>query len=373
MEQAAGTPWVGGNNLVTLPNGDSFFPAMLKEVQSARESITFETFALVEAPVTRELAWILAERARSGVEVKLILDAIGSARAGELNLRWMREAGVDVRLYHPVNIFRPRLSNNRTHRKILVVDGRVAFTGGAGFALAWEGNARTRKEWRDTQYEIRGPAVRLFQEAFRENWFELTGELLGGPSYFPRLARARDEAVQVVADDPWDGEALIAQGYVAAINGARRSLVLQQSYFVPNRIMRDLLMQAAARGVKIEVMVPDHGVDSKPTRQASQYHWKELLEAGIRIYQYERSMMHGKLLVADERLSIVGSANFDDRSFFINDEINLHVDSADFAREQLAMFGRDRALCREITTGNLKSVLEPWYKRFFAGLIASQL
>ncbi len=373
MERAAGSRWLEGNKLVTLPNGGAFFPAMLREVQSARKSITLETFAFVEAPVTRIFSRALAERAQAGVAVKLILDAVGSAKAGEKNLRLMREAGVDIRLYHPLNILRPKYSNNRTHRKILVVDGRVAFTGGAGFAHAWRGNAGNRGEWRDTQYEIRGPAVRFFQEAFRENWFELTGELLGGDSYFQSLAPAGAEAVQVVADDPWDHEAPIAQGYIAAINGARRSLVLQQSYFVPNRTMRALLLRAAARGVRVEVIVPDQGVDSKATRQASQNHWKELLEAGVRLYQYERSMMHGKLLVADERLAIVGSANFDDRSFFINDEINLHVDSLDFAREQLEMVARDRALCREITLDHLSSVLEPWYQRFFASLIASQL
>lgn len=373
MEQATGSPWLEGNDLVTLPNGEAFFPAMLREVQSARKSITLETFAFVEAPVTRSFSRALAERARAGVAVKLILDAVGSAKAGEENLRLMRKAGVDLRFYHPLNLLRPKDSNNRTHRKILVVDGRVAFTGGAGFAHAWRGNAGSRGEWRDTQYEIRGPAVRFVQEAFCENWFEVTGESLRGDPYFPSLAPVGAKTVQVVADDPWDHEAPIAQGYIAAINGARRSLVLQQSYFVPNRTMRELLLRAAARGVRVEVIVPDEGIDSKPTRQASQNHWKELLEAGVRIYQYERSMMHGKLLVADERLAIVGSANFDDRSFFINDEINLHVDSVDFSREQLEMFAHDRALCREITLDNLSAVLEPWYKRFFAGLIASQL
>ena len=357
----------------TLPNGDSFFAAMLREVCGAQKSITLETFAFVRAPVTRRFSRSLAERARAGVEVKLILDAVGSRRAGEENLRVMREAGVEVRLFHPMNVLRPWHSNNRTHRKILVVDGKVAFTGGAGFAQAWEGDARTRKEWRDTQYEIRGPAVAGFQKAFLENWRELTGQDLRGPSYFPPLASAGNLKVQVVADDPWGGENPIANGYVAAINGARKSLVLQQSYFVPNRELRNLLLKAAGRGVAVEVMVPDEEVDSKPTRQASQNHWKEFLEAGVKIYQYERSMMHGKLLVADGRFSIVGSANLDDRSLFINDEINVHVDSTIFSREQLLMFERDKRHCREITMTNLHSVLEPWYLRFFSGLIESQL
>jgi cardiolipin synthase len=372
-EEAVGTPWQDGNALVTLPNGDAFFARMLNEIRAARRSITLETFAFVNAPVTRRYSRALAERAREGVEVKLILDAVGSRDAGKKNLQLMREAGVDVRLYHPMNIFRPWSSNNRTHRKILVIDGRVAFTGGAGFAKAWGGDARNREEWRDTQYEIRGPAVAKFQGAFRENWFELTGEVLRGSSYFPDLASAGSAKVQVVADDPWNEIAPIADGYVAAINGAQGRLVLQQSYFVPNRRLRDLLLQAAGRGVAIEVMVPDEGIDSRATRQASQNHWEELLKGGIRIFQYERSMMHGKLLVADGLLSIVGSANLDDRSLFINDEINLHVESVAFAREQLLMYERDKKLSREVTMTNLKSVMEPWYQRFFAGLIESQL
>ncbi|MEJ6719283.1 MAG: phospholipase D-like domain-containing protein [Akkermansiaceae bacterium] len=185
------TPWMGGNKVRTLANGDAFFPPMLAAVKSAKRSITFETFAFVDAPVTREFSRALAERARSGVSVKMILDDVGSAKAGEDNVRLMREAGVELHFFHPINIFRPQISNNRTHRKILVVDGKVAYTGGAGFALAWSGNAHSTKHWRDTQYEIKGPAVAGFQKAFCENWFELTRENLGGSSYFPELVGLR--------------------------------------------------------------------------------------------------------------------------------------------------------------------------------------
>lgn len=367
------TPWLGGNRIETLSNGAVFFPRMLAAVRGAEQTITLETFAFVNSPVTREFARALAERARAGVAVKMILDDIGSARAGEKNVRMMREAGVDLRFYHPLNLLRPRRSNNRTHRKILVIDGRVAFTGGAGFADAWKGNAEGEGRWRDTQYEIRGPAVRRYQEGFRENWREVTGEKIEGEAYFPRLEFEGRVCVQVVVDDPWGSSNPIAQGFVAAINGARKSLILQQSYFVPNHHLRDLLLAAAARGVKVEVMVPNHGIDSPATRFASQNSWARLLRGGVRIYQYERTMMHGKLLVADGRFTIVGSANLDDRSFFINDEINLHVDSPSFAREQTAMFRGDLPQCREITEANLGTVLEPGYKRFFARFLAGQL
>lgn len=373
LSTVAGVPWIAGNEIKTLPNGDAFFPPMLAAVKSARKSITFETFAFVDAPVTRRFSKALAEKAKAGIPVKMILDDVGSAKAGEGNVKLMREAGVELHFFHPINILRPQISNNRTHRKILVVDGKVAYTGGAGFAFAWSGNAHNTKHWRDTQYEIRGPAVASFQEAFRENWFELTGEDLKGSSYFPRLQAAGSLPVQVVYDSPWDKNHPIAHSVLAAINGSRRSLLLQQSYFVPNREFREALLRAAERGVKVEVMVPNHLVDSKPTRYASQNHWAGLLKGGIRIFQYETTMMHAKLLVADERISIVGSGNLDDRSFFINDEINLHVDSKDFAREQTRMFRKDLLKCREITSGNLGEVLEPGYKRFFARFIESHL
>ena len=373
LAKVSQTSWISGNKVRTLPNGDAFFPPMLSAVKGAKQSITLETFAFVNAPVTREFSLALAAKAREGIAVKVILDDVGSANAGDDNIRLMREAGVALYLYHPVNILRPRYSNNRTHRKILVVDGWVAFTGGAGFAFAWSGNAENPQHWRDTQYEIKGPAVSRFQEAFCENWYGLSGEELRGTSYFPKLKSVGPTWVQVVYDDPWNPAHPIAHGVIVAINGAKESLILQQSYFVPNRGLRDLLIEAVVRGVKVEVMVPNHLVDSKPTRYASQNHWAELLRGGVRLYQYEATMMHGKLLVADGRLSIVGSANLDDRSFFINDEINLHVDSRDFAREQVAMFRRDLRRCREVTLVNLPGILEPGYKRFFARFLESQL
>jgi cardiolipin synthase A/B len=373
MAQVANTPWIRGNSVQTLPNGDAFFPPMLKAVKNAKHTITFETFAFVDAPVTREFSDALAAKARQGVSVHMILDKVGSRKAGKDNIKLLRESGVALHFFHPVNYFFPQRSNNRTHRKILVIDGQTAFTGGAGFAHAWSGNAHSPKHWRDTQYEIRGPAVALFQKSFNENWQELTGTQLQGPSYFPSPAYPGTDRVQVLSDGPFDDTQSIAHSFLAAINGARESLLMEQSYFVPNSDFRQALLRAAARGVKIEVLVPNHLVDSKPTRYASQNHWSSFLKSGIRIYQYEPTMMHCKLLVADGRLSIVGSANLDNRSFFINDEINLHVDSPAFARDQTLMFRRDLREAREITLQNLPDVLAPAYKRFFARFIEMQL
>lgn len=373
MAKVAHTPWISGNKVRTLPNGDSFFPPMLAAVKKAKRTITFETFAFVDAPVTREFSDALAAKAREGVAVHMILDKVGSRKAGKDNLKFLREAGVDLHFFHPVNYFFPQRSNNRTHRKILVVDGHIAFTGGAGFAHAWSGNAHSPQHWRDTQYEVRGPAVTLFQKSFNENWKELTGTELRGILYFPSLPSAGSDRVQVLSDSPFDDTQAIAHSFLAAINGARESLVMEQSYFVPNTDFRNALLRAAARGVKIEVLVPNHLVDSKPTRYASQNYWAPFLKSGIRIYEYVPTMMHCKLLVADGRFSIVGSANLDNRSFFINDEINLHLDSPAFAREQTLMFRRDLTKAREITLKILPEVLAPGYKRFFARFIESQL
>ena len=373
FEKVTGSSWVEGNSIRSLSNGDAFFPPMLAAIRGAEKSITFETFAFVDAPVTQLFSQALAERARAGVPVKMILDNVGSAKAGEQNVKLMRDAGVELYFYHPINFLRARYSNNRTHRKILVVDGKLAYTGGAGFAHAWTGDAHKVEFWRDNQYEVKGPAVAFFQKAFCENWEELTKEQLQGRAYFPELTRAGKMRMQVLYDDPWNTENPIADSVLTAINASRESLILQQAYFVPNRDFREVIIAAARRGVKVQVMVPNQLVDSKPTRYVSQNYWKELLEGGVRIFQYETSMLHSKLLIADDKLTIIGSGNFDNRSFFINDEMNLCLDSPLFAGEQMAMFERDKGCSREVTLANLKQFLEPSYRRFFSRVIAGQL
>jgi len=373
FSDASGVSWYEGNEIKTLINGNAFFPPMLEAVRGAKKSITFETFAFIECPLTREFSEALAEKAREGVAVHIILDGIGSRDVGKFNVGLMRNAGADVKIYHPIHHCWPNTLSNRTHRKILVVDGRIGFTGGAGFAQAWTGDAQNSSFWRDTQYEVRGPAVRQLQEAFCENWRETTGNELRDDRYFPRLSPQGNIRAQFVFDSPRNRNHPLAHSVLMAINSSRESLALAQSYFVPTKPLRDALLRAAARGVRVEILVPNKDIDSKPSRYASQNHWADLLRGGIRIFQYEATMMHGKLLVADGRLSIVGSGNLDDRSFFINDEVNLHVDSVVFAREQSRMFRDDLKQSREITLQNLHEVLEASYKRFFARWIEGHL
>ncbi|MDF1789967.1 MAG: phospholipase D-like domain-containing protein [Verrucomicrobiales bacterium] len=371
--QAAQAEWVARNEITTLINGDAYYPPMLKAIEGARNSITFETFAYVDGPITRTFTRALAKKARQGIPVLMIVDDVGSRHVGEHNEALLRDAGVHYHTYHPFNPLRLFRYNNRTHRKILVVDGKEAFTGGAGFALAWEGNAHSPEHWRDTQYGLTGPAVAQLQHAFAENWKELTGQVLAGPTYFPALTATGPYLAQFVYDSPQTPSNPIAHTFLHGINSARESLVLEQSYFVPNKTFREAIIAAAQRGVTVEMLVPSDKIDSPFCRYASQNSWKALLEAGVRLYQYTPTMMHGKLMIADGQLSIIGSGNMDDRSFYINDEVNLHVLSSSFAKEQLAMYQRDLKQAEEITLTNLSDILAPLPHRLLARLVAPQL
>ena len=349
LVRTCGTPWTTGNQISTLENGGVFYPVMLEAIQGARHSITFETFAFMSSTPAYYFSLALAERARAGVKVHMILDGIGSRNLGSTCENILRKAGVELHVYRPLNLLRPRYSNNRTHRKILVVDGKVGFIGGAGFADAWMGHAQSPERWRDTQYEIRGPAVAQLQRSFLDNWRELTGTELHGPAYFPEPPPAGPLRAQVTTAAPRDGQANVASSYLLAISAARKSLLIEHSYFSPNPTLLDALLDAARRGVRIELLVPGAHTDATLIRTLGRLTYPQLLDAGIRIWEYQPTMMHGKLIVVDNHLVIAGSANFDDRSFFINDENNLHVLSPAFAREQSAMFERDKAHSREIT------------------------
>lgn len=370
LAKSAKQPWTSGNRITTFENGDAFYPPMLRAIREAKNTITFEAFAYVPGTVANDFTVALCERAKGGVKVHLILDAIGSAKLGKSHLKPMRACGVQVHLYHPISSLR---LNRRTHRKILITDGNLAFTGGAGFADSWKGDACNGQQWRDTMYQIQGPAVAQLQTTFNENWNRLTSESLTGPTYFPSLKKKGTLQAAFVPDSPSDDRNPIAHSVLHAINSTQRALLLEQSYFVPNATFRKALIRAAARGVNITLIVPGPLIDSAPTRHASQNHWGDYLDAGIGLHQFEGSMLHGKLLIADQKLTIIGSGNLDARSFFLNDEVNLHVLSERFARKQTEMFLRDLKRSRRITKGNLKEVLAPLPKRILAEAIAPQL
>ena len=345
-----------GNRVETLLNGDQIFRSMLDAIRSASKTITFETYIYWSGDIGDAFAKALAERARSGVKVHVLLDWVGSQKMDEASLEAMRRAGVEVERYHPVKWYTLGKLNHRTHRKLLVVDGRVGFTGGVGIADKWTGNARNPEEWRDNHYRVEGPVVAELQAAFLDNWIETGGELLHGTDYFPPLDSAGGAWAQAVHSSPGGGTENLRLMVLLAIASARRTILIANPYFVPNTLAVDMLVAARRRGVSVEIIVPGPITDAGLVRRASRAKWGPLLEAGVRIYEYQPTMYHNKLMVVDDYWVSVGSTNFDNRSFRLNDEANLNVFDHDFARQQVEVFDQDRARSQAVT-------LEEWRGR----------
>jgi cardiolipin synthase len=374
MGSLLGPSIVSGNRVTSLLNGDEIFPAMLSAIRSAKRSITFETYIYWSGEVGRQFTNALSERARAGVKTHLLIDWVGSGKMDAAMLDQMEKAGVRIVRYRPLRWYTVDRLNNRTHRKLLVVDGRVGFTGGVGVADHWQGHAQDPDHWRDSHFRVEGPAVAQLQAAFMDNWIESRGEVLDGDDYFPTLTRAGDQHAQVFRSSPGDGSASMRLMYLLAIASAARSIRIANAYFVPDGLVVDMLVQARGRGVEVEIITPGPVLDAQIVRRASRAKWGPLLRAGVRIYEYQPTMYHTKVMVVDDLWCSVGSTNFDDRSFRLNDEANLNVLDAAFAREQARVFVEDRARSREVT-------LEEWERRpfservqeRFARLVKSQL
>jgi cardiolipin synthase len=264
--------------------------------------------------------------------------------------------------------------NNRTHRKLLIVDGRVGFTGGVGIADNWDGNAESPKHWRDSHYRIEGPAVAQMQAAFMDNWIKTTGKVLQGEGYFPALAPAGEAEAQVFTASPSGGGDSMLLMYLLAITAAERSIDLSASYFVPDELAREALRSALARGVRVRILVPGEHIDTEVVRKASRASWGELLEAGAEIHEFQPTMFHCKTLIVDRKLVSVGSTNFDNRSFRLNDEANLNIYDADFAERATAVFEADLRRSRRITLEQWQR--RPWREKLLehaSSLLSSQL
>ena len=346
-------PFASGNRIVTLQNGDEIFPAMLAAIRSAQKTITFETYVFEKGEVPEAFAQAFAERARAGVKVHAILDAHGASKSRRYR-GMMTDAGVQLAIYHPILWPDPRRYNNRTHRKLLVVDGKVGFIGGVGIADQWSGNAQSPEHWRDNHYRIEGPAVAQLQAAFADNWLKAKNELLHGPDYFPPPARAGAVDGTVFHSSPRHGNTDVVVMYHLAIASARQSLKIENAYFVPDRDTVDALIAARRRGVRVELILPGRHMDQKAVRRASRKRWKRLLEGGVELYEFQPTMLHSKLLIADALFVSIGSANFDNRSLRLNDEANLNVLDAGFAREQTQLFERDKAQSVKVTLENYR-------------------
>ena len=374
MGALLGPPLVAGNRVETLLNGDQIFPAMLAAIRGARSTITFETYIYWSGEIGKAFADALSERAKSGVRVHVLLDAVGSQKLDGDSIDLMRKAGVEIEFYHPVKWYTLGKLNNRTHRKLLVVDGKTGFTGGVGIADKWSGNAQDPDHWRDTHYRIEGPAVAQMQATFMDNWTKVTGRVLHTVDYFPELPAAGPHYAQVFQSSIEGGAESMHLMYLLSIAAARATIQLSMAYFAPDDIALDALLAALSRGVRIQLLLPGPHTDAAFVRSASRAKWGVLLERGAEIYQYQPTMYHCKVLVVDGLWTSVGSTNFDSRSFRLNDEANLNVYDEAVARHQLEIFNEDLRHSRRVTFEEWKA--RPWHEKLgdrFAALFGAQL
>lgn len=351
MGNLLGPPFLPGNTATTLLNGDQTFPAMLEAIESAERSITFETYIYWRGKIGEAFADALTKKAKAGVKVYVILDKFGTLQIDPEYIKKMRAAGARVVEYHPLRWYDVPWTikfNNRTHRKLLVIDGKVGFTGGIGIADEWGGNAESAKVYRDTHYRIDGPVVSQLQAAFVDNWMEATGEVLHGDNFFPKVANAGDQWAQVFKSSPRGGSESMELMYCLSITAAKKNIRLATGYFVPDDLMKTTLVRARERGVSVQIIVPGETTDEKLVRFASIARWGELLKAGVEIYEYGPAMFHCKLMIVDDAWVSIGSANLDNRSFRLNDEANLNVLDPVFASEQIRIFEADLTKCEQI-------------------------
>ena len=347
MAGAAGIPFTAGNTVALLNNGDAFYPAMLKAIEEAAESISIEAYIYWAGQIGLTFANALAAAARRGVRVKILLDAIGSSTVGNEILTVLLKGGCHLAWYNPIRFTHLRRINNRTHRKSLIIDGRIGFTGGAGIADHWTGNAQDEKHWRDLQIRIEGPAVRPLQTGFAQNWLEATSELVTGPDFYPAPAAVGPANVQTIMSSPETGASTVRVMYYLAMSAAERSIDIANPYFVPDHVSIDLFRDAIKRGARVRVMVAGTRNDAWIARLNSLRLYGALLDAGVEIYEYNRTMMHHKIMIVDGMWSTVGTANFDNRSFAHNEESNICMCDRSFAAELTATFEVDIAACGE--------------------------
>jgi len=351
MEAHTMSGLVDGNRAEVLVNGEQIFPAMLAAIRSARTTITFANFVYEDGEIAREMAEALAERCRAGVGVNVLVDAIGSNKMPKPLRKVLSASGCHFARYHSVNPFALKRFNHRNHRRILVVDGRIGFTGGTGVGDKWTGDGRQPGHWRQTDVRVEGPIVRFLQAAFAENWRDTTGILLTGDAYFPEPERRGALAIQSVKSSPASGAAEAYLLFLLAIDAARSSIKLTNPYFVPDARMAQALVDAARRGVEVDIITAG-AVGStldRLVRKASQAHFGRALEAGVKIHEYGPAMLHAKTMVVDDQWVSIGSANLDNRSFAINNELNVTFLDRGLARRLAGIFEEDLKYTTPVT------------------------
>jgi cardiolipin synthase len=360
-----GPPLVPGNRITSLVNGEQIYATMLDAIRAAQNNITFETFVFRDS-IGATFVAELSAAARRGIQVHMLLDWLGSRTMDSGLLAAARTAGCELHLYHPPSWYHLGRLNNRTHRKLLVIDGRLGFTGGVGMGVEWCDGCFGLPPWRDSHFKAEGPVVAQMQAVFVDNWIKATGRVLHGAEYFPRLAPAGDMDAQMFGSSPVGGSESMHLMVLLALTAARTSIDIENAYFVPDKLTVEALCSAARRGVRVRIVVPGRYTDARIGRWAAQGLYGALLEAGIHVYEYQPTMMHCKVLVIDGVWSSVGSSNFDDRSFRLNDEANLNVFSEELAREQTQLIDADILKSRRM-------VLRKWRNRQFGRRVNERL
>jgi cardiolipin synthase len=341
-EALTGAPISQGNDAELLINGDSIFPAFLETVRGAERTLNVETYIYWTGDIAAEVAGAIGERARAGVRCSVILDALGAAKMDRDLVDGMKDAGVNVVYFRPPKPYAMRRLTNRTHRRLLIADGRIGLTGGVGIAEEWTGDAHDPGHWRDTHVRVRGPVVRGMQGAFTEHWLEATGDVLAGDGYLPELEPVDDGGpMQLVRSKAGVGDTNVEALYYLAIASAKRSIDLTAAYFVPRPAFIDALTAAARSGIRMRILVPGSHIDKRFVRTAGRAAYDELLDAGIEIHEYKATMLHAKSMVIDGVWSSVGTVNFDNRSFQLHDEVTLCVWSERFAGQLTEQFEAD--------------------------------
>jgi cardiolipin synthase A/B len=353
IEAHTDAPIIGGNRVDILLNGDETFPAMLRDIKLAKRTITFAQYLYEDGSIAYDLAQAFAERCAAGVVVNILLDSHGANTPAEIP-DMMRNAGCQVEFFRRVEapqvifIWKLLRYNYRNHRRILVIDGRIGFTGGYGISDAWTGDGRTADHWRETNARIEGPLVKNLQAAFTESWLEATGALLGGEDYFPRLEPQGKISAQIVKSSPVGGSFQNYMLFLISIASARKSILITNPYFIPDDRMVNVLLEAAARNVRVIVLVPDK-IDHKIVYRASRRNFGRLLLGGIQLFEYKPGLLHAKTMVVDGIWATIGSTNFDNRSFALNEELNLTVYDRVFARRLQEIFDEDLKYSKEIS------------------------
>lgn len=339
------------NKIEVFTNGEQFYEAELAAIRAAKKNVNVEAYIFQQGEIAKKFVDALTERARAGVKVNLVIDGLGSMGTKDAYFDDLKKVGGKFAWYHPLRWHTIPTYNNRTHRELLVIDGVVGFIGGAGIADHWY--KRTKKDqprWRDTMVRVEGDVVPNLQATFAENWLESCGELIAGPDYFPIIKREQAQTAMIVNSTPTSGGSTRARVLMQSlIASAHKSILITTPYFLPDDSLSDELVKAEKRGVQVKLITPGKKSDHMVTRSSSQRSYGKLLEAGIQIYEYQPAMIHAKILIVDGVWSVVGSTNFDNRSFGLNDEVNMAVFDQAFASRLAQDFSNDLAESKQIS------------------------